>query len=137
MNVNEERNSLEEKGELYEQITRLCLSLPEASERTSHGAPTFFIRDKLSFVQYHNNHHGDGKVALWCAAPAGIQQVLIDTKPEQYFVPAYVGHLGWVGIRLDQQVPWREIEGTILDAYVSRAPKALKEQVLQEYAKPH
>ncbi|MFS0728016.1 MmcQ/YjbR family DNA-binding protein [Paenibacillus sp. 1P07SE] len=123
--------------DLYEQINRLCLSLPEASERTSHGAPTFFIKDKLSFAQYHINHHGDGKIALWCAAPAGIQQVLVDANPGQYFVPAYVGHLGWIGIRLDKPVRWREIEGVILDAYVTRAPKTLKDRVLEQYAKPH
>lgn len=122
---------------LFERVNRLCLSLPAASERTSHGAPTFFIRDKHSFAQLHVNHHGDARTALWCAAPAGIQQVLVESNPEQYFVPAYVGRLGWIGVRLDRPIRWREIEGVVLDAYVTRAPKALQQQVLEQFAKPH
>ena len=102
-----------------------CLSLPETSERPSHGAPTFFIRQKRAFVTFHDNHHGDGRVALWCAAPEGAQAGLVDAAPERYFVPPYVGSRGWVGVRLDRDVPWDDIAGVIEDAYVARAPKAL------------
>jgi hypothetical protein len=102
-----------------------CLSLPETSERLSHGAPTFFIRQKRAFVTFHENHHGDGRVALWCAAPEGVQAGLVDAAPERYFVPPYVGSRGWIGVRLDRDVPWDEIAGVIEDAYVARAPKTL------------
>src|SRR5712691_1056292 len=47
-------------------IRKICLALPETSERPSHGAPTFFIRGKRAFVTYHDNHHGDGRLAIWC-----------------------------------------------------------------------
>lgn len=106
-----------------------CLSLPETSERPSHGAPTFFVRQKRAFVTFHENHHGDGRVALWCAAPEGAQAGLVDAEPERYFVPPYVGSRGWVGVRLDRDVPWDEIAGVIEDAYAARAPKALVEAV--------
>jgi hypothetical protein len=110
---------------LFERIRELCLSLPGTSERTSHGAPTFFIQDKKSFVQYHQNHHGDGKIALWCAAPSGVQMMLVESQPTIYYIPAYVGHLGWVGIRLDRDAAWEEIASVIGDAYLTRAPKKL------------
>jgi len=106
-------------------VRRRCLALPETSERPSHGAPTFFVREKRSFVTFHDDHHGDGRLAIWCAAPPGAQQMLVEGDPERYFVPAYVGHLGWIGLRLDRGAPEREIAGAIEEAYATRAPKAL------------
>jgi hypothetical protein len=110
---------------LFERIRDLCLSLPGTSERTSHGAPTFFIQDKKSFVQYHLDHHGDGKIALWCAAPSGVQMMLVESRPTIYYIPAYVGHLGWIGVRLDRDASWEEIASVIGDAYLAKAPKKL------------
>jgi hypothetical protein len=108
---------------LFERIRECCLSFPGTSERFSHGAPTFFIDEKKSFVQYHVNHHGDGKIGLWCAAPAGMQSMLVESEPEIYYVPAYVGHLGWIGLRLDRNAEWEEIAGMISEAYLTRAPR--------------
>jgi hypothetical protein len=68
-----------------------------------------------------NNHHGDGRFALWCAAPDGLQQALVDGDPERFFVPPYVGPRGWVGVRLDRGLPWDEVEGILEDAYAVRA----------------
>jgi hypothetical protein len=110
---------------LFVQIRELCLSFPGTSERTSHGAPTFFIQEKKQFVQYHINHHGDGKIALWYAAPSGVQMLLVESQPDHYYIPAYVGHLGWIGIRLDRAASWEEIASVIGDAYLARAPKKL------------
>jgi hypothetical protein len=117
------------ENELFEQIQALCLSFPGTSERMSHGAPTFFIQEKKSFVQYHMNHHGDGKIALWCAAPSGVQMMLVESQPHIYYVPAYVGHLGWIGLRLDRDAEWNEIASIISDAYLIRAPKKLSDIV--------
>ena len=106
-------------------VRRICLALPETSERLSHGAPTFFIRAKTSFVAYRDNHHEDGRLALWCAAPEGMQRGLVRANPERFFVPPYVGFCGWIGVRLDRDLPWDEIERVIRDAYVAVAPKSL------------
>ncbi len=106
-------------------VRELCLALPETSERPSHGAPTFFIREKRSFVTFHDDHHGDGRLAIWCAAPPGAQAMLVGAAPDTYFVPAYVGHLGWLGMRLDRDAPWDEVAGVIEDAWLTRAPKRL------------
>jgi len=106
-------------------VRELCLALPETEERLSHGAPAFFVRGKRTFVMYLDDHHGDGRLALWCAAPDGLQRGLVEAAPERYFVPPYVGHRGWIGVRLDRDLPWEEIAGAIEDAYVTVAPKAL------------
>ncbi|KIL37872.1 phosphoribosylglycinamide formyltransferase [Gordoniibacillus kamchatkensis] len=114
---------LHDSGGYLPRIREFCLSLPATSERLSHGAPTFFIEEKRSFAAYRNNHHGDGKVALWCAAPPGAQSTLVASAPDWYYIPAYVGHLGWVGLRLDRDAGWDEIAGAIESAYLARAPK--------------
>ena len=82
-----------------ERVRRLCLALPETSERLSHGEPTFFVRKKV-FVMFSNNHHGDGHIAVHVPAPPGMQAALIERDPATFYRPPYVGVRGWVGIEL-------------------------------------
>ncbi len=103
------------------------MRLPETNERPSHGAPTFFVRDKRAFLMVLNDHHGDGRFAIWCAAPAGIQSLLVEADPERCFVPPYVGHRGWLGFRLDRGFERDELEGLVEDAYAEVAPARLVE----------
>jgi hypothetical protein len=110
-------------------VRELCLSLPATSERLSHGAPSFFISRSRMFVTYHDNHHGDGRLALWCAAPPGAQRDHLVRNPDAYFVPAYVGHQGWVGVRLDRDLEWDEVAAAIEDAWLTRAGPRLVARV--------
>jgi len=112
-----------------ERVRAICLALPEATERLSHGSPSFFIAGKKTFVMYHDNHHGDGILGLWCAAPPGVQEELVDTEPDRFYRPAYVGHRGWIGVRLDRKVDWKEIEQILIDAYTCVAPPKLAAQL--------
>jgi len=108
-----------------ERIREICLALPETSERLSHGAPTFFVRGKRAFVMVLTDHHGDGRFAIWCAAPDGLQSMLVEADPERFFVPPYVGHRGWLGVRLDRLLDWAELTGIVEDAYAEVAPPSL------------
>ena len=104
----------------------ICLALPEVTERPSHSVPTFFVRDKKSFVQlWADGHHGDTFPHLWCAAPPGAQEELVEQEPERFFRPPYVGHRGWLGVRLDRGVDWSEVAEICRDAYRVVAPKTL------------
>lgn len=107
-----------------ETLRRLCLDCPETTERLSHGEPTWFVRDKKTFVTYADHHHDD-RLAFWCAAPAGAQQTLVGSDPDRFFVPPYVGHRGWLGVYLDVPVDWDEIAELVADAYRVVAPKRL------------
>jgi hypothetical protein len=107
-----------------ERLRQLCLALPETTERLSHGEPTWFVRDKKTFVMYADHHHDD-RLAFWCAAPAGLQDALVTSDPERFFVPPYVGHRGWLGVWLDVPVDWEEIAGLVTDAYRVIAPSRL------------
>jgi hypothetical protein len=102
-----------------------CLSLPAVTERLSHGAPTFFVNGKKTFLMFHDDHHGDGRLAIWCAAPPGVQAELVDQEPDRFFVPPYVGHRGWVGLRLDVGPDWQELTQIAEDAYRCVAPRKL------------
>lgn len=99
------------------EVRKICLALPNVTERLSHGAPTFFIGGRRTFVMFHDDHHGDGRLAIWCAAPDGMQHALVSGDPERYFVPPYVGHRGWIGVRLDRGLPFDDVAGAIEEAY--------------------
>jgi hypothetical protein len=119
--------SAKERERTLAHLRKLCLELPEVEERPSHGAPAFFVRGKRPFVMVLQDHHGDGRFAIWCAAGEGVQQMLVDGNPEQYFVPPYVGHRGWLGVRLDRGLEWDEIAGIVEDAFAEIAPATLVE----------
>ena len=116
-----------ERERALARIRQLCLALPETSERLSHGSPTFFVRGKRSFVMVLTNHHGDGRFAIWCAAPEGAQALLVGADPERCFVPPYVGRRGWLGLRLDRGLDWDGLAGIAEDAYAEVAPARLVE----------
>ena len=116
-----------ERERTLKRIREICLSFPETSERLSHGAPTFFVRGKKAFLMVLTDHHGDGRFAIWCAAADGMQKMLVDADPERFFVPPYVGHRGWLGVRLDRALDWDELAGIAEDAYAEVAPTKLVE----------
>lgn len=107
-----------------ESLRQLCLRLPETTERISHGEPTWFVRDRNTFVTYADRHHDD-RLGFWCAAPPGAQEALVRADPLRYFRPPYVGHRGWLGVYLDVPVDWTELAELVEDAYRVVAPKRL------------
>jgi hypothetical protein len=109
-----------------ERLRTLCLGLPEVTERLSHGAPTWFVRDKSTFATlWEHGHHDNDFAHLWCAAPPGVQGNLVATRPDRFFRPPYVGGRGWLGVRLDGDVDWDEIADLCEDAYRVIAPQRL------------
>ncbi len=118
-------------------IRQVCLALPGTNERLSHGAPTFFVRDKKTFVMFMDNHHGDGRLAIWCQAPHGMQGALVEREPERFFVPPYVGHRGWVGVRLERGVDWDQVAEMIEDAYRMVAPRRYVSVPVSREEMPH
>jgi predicted DNA-binding protein (MmcQ/YjbR family) len=97
-------------------VRDICLGLPDTEEKIAWGEPTFRVRGRL-FVMFTNNHHGDGRIAIWAAAPPGAQQDLVEANPKHFFVPPYVGVGGWVGIRLDTKLAKGAVAALIEQAY--------------------
>lgn len=110
-------------------VRRICLALPEVSERLSHGAPSFFVRGKKTLAMFADDHHADGILGLWCPAWPGVQAEMIEAEPERFYRPPYVGPSGWLGIRLDRDVDWDEVAAILADSYRKVAPKTLARQL--------
>ena len=110
-----------------ERVRRICSALPETTERLSHGEPTFFVNKKV-FVMFADNHHNDGRIAVWVPVPAGFQAGLIETDPGTFFKPPYVGIRGWIGIELDR-ISDKDLTFHIQMAWELIAPKRLLFQV--------
>ena len=106
-----------------ERVRRICLTLPETTERPSHGEPTFFVRGKV-FVMFADNHHNDGHIAVWIPVPSGFQSAFIEADPKTYFKPPYVGVRGWVGIEL-ARISEKDLTFHIQTAWELIAPKRL------------
>jgi len=101
-----------------------CLSLDGVTEKLSHGTPAFFARGTASrsgpcFVSCVDDHHGDQIVGLWVAAPPGAQEAAVASDPETFFRPPYVGHRGWLGVRLDRSLPADELVELLDEAHAT------------------
>jgi hypothetical protein len=112
-----------------DRLRQICAALPEVSERVSHGAVTFFVRSKRTLCYLTDDHHGDGRLAVVCAAPPGVQEDLIESEPVRFFRPPYVGHRGWSGLRIDIDPDWEEIAVVIEEAFRCVAPVTLVRQL--------
>ena len=109
-------------------VRKICLALPEATEKEAWGAPTFRVRDKL-FCHFHDNHHGDGRIAIWCKMTHDDQDLLVRSQPSVFFVPPYVGPSGWVGMLLHRP-DWNLAKEILTQGYRMNASK--KQIVLLE-----
>lgn len=110
-------------------IRRICLALPDATEKIAWGSPTFRVRDRI-FVMFVNDHHGDGRLAIWCNADRDAQVAIVEADPRRFFVPPYVGPRGWIGIRLDRRPNWAVVAALIEEGHrrvvPSRRPAATR-----------
>jgi hypothetical protein len=108
---------------LIERVRKICMALPEATEKISHGEPTWFA-GKV-FAMFDDHHHDSPHVSLWLPAPFGAQETLVGADPKRFFRPPYVGHKGWVGVVLDTGPDWDMVADLVEDAYRQVAPPRL------------
>lgn len=105
-------------------LRKLCMALPEAREKLSHGEPTWFAGAGKVFAMLDDHHHGAPHLSVWIPAPEGAQQVLIANDPERFWRPPYLGHRGWVAVVLDRKPDWDLVAGLIDQAYrIVAAPR--------------
>ena len=102
----------------------LCLALPDTTERLSHGEASWFVGAR-QFVTSADRHHDDRRAA-WLAAPLGMQGTLVESAPDRFFRPPYVGHRGWIGVYLDVPVDWNELASLVRDAWMTVATPTIR-----------
>jgi hypothetical protein len=110
-------------------LRRICMALPEANERVSHGEPTWFAGKGRSFATLDNHHHGAEHLSVWLPQPIGAQEALIAAEPRRFFRPPYVGPSGWVGVVHDDRPDWGLVAQLVRDAYVHVATRKLLAQL--------
>lgn len=113
------------KDRRLDRLTEICLALPEAVRQDHDRHATFLVRDK-KFAYYLVDHHGDGVVGVCCRAAPGLNGALIASDPARFYMPAYVGPRGWVGLRLDlDEIDWAEVSELVTESYRLAAPRRL------------
>jgi predicted DNA-binding protein (MmcQ/YjbR family) len=101
---------------IIKKLDKICLALPDATEQIAWGEPTWRVRGKI-FAQLDDHHHGAAHVSVWLPAPDGAQQALIDSDPERFFRPPYVGHRGWIAVVLDTDPDWGMVASLVEQAH--------------------
>jgi predicted DNA-binding protein (MmcQ/YjbR family) len=107
------RSKAEERA--VQRLRRICLALPGVTEKIAWGELTWRV-GKI-FAQMDTHHHGAEHVAVWLPARPGVQESLIEEYPEYCFRPPYVGHKGWIGVRIDRDPDWNVVAGLVREAY--------------------
>jgi len=114
---------------LAERLRKICLALPEANERVSHGEPTWFAGKGKVFAMLDNHHHGAEHLSVWLPMPRGVQESLIAAEPERFFKPPYVGPRGWVGVVLDTKPDWKRVTQLVREAFAFVATAKLRSRL--------
>jgi hypothetical protein len=106
-------------------LTRICLALPE-TKREEKGSHCAFLAGKKTFAYYLNHHHGDHIISVCCKVLPGENTFLIESDPVRFYLPAYIGPRGWIGLRMDlPKLNLSEVKELILGSYLQLAPKRL------------
>jgi hypothetical protein len=116
-----------------DRVRKICLALPETSERPSHGEPAWFVASGAKpggsatklFATWEDHHHGDPIVGLWVKGAPGAQEILVANEPQRYYRPKYVGHQGWIGVLMEGDIDWETAADLIRESYRMTAPKRL------------
>ena len=105
---------------VLDRLRKICLSFPGAYEKVAWSAPTFRVGER-QFAMFADDHHGVGFAGAWFKAPEGLQEELVASDPERFYVPPYVGPSGWVGVKTDAKTDWTLLAGLLGEAYALAA----------------
>lgn len=119
--------ALDKQGRQIARLRKLSMALPGVNEKLAWGTPCFYAGKKI-FAMFSDDHHGDGRLAVWLKAPPGIQELLLETSAEQVFKPPYVGPFGWIGLHL-KLMDDATLKHHVLEAWRLAANKTLLKQL--------
>jgi len=113
------------------QVREICLGLPGADEKISHGRPNFFT--KKTFTIYgavvKGDHHSGRYDQAIIVLPDPDELVALK-QDERFFTPAYYGPSGWIGVDLSgDDIDWDEVAELIQDSFRNTALKRLVKEL--------
>jgi hypothetical protein len=116
-------------------LSKICLALPDSTREDCGSHASFLIRKK-TFVYFLDNHHADGIVSVSCKVLKDDNTMLVNDQPKRFYLPAYIGHRGWVALRLDVgKVDWEEVTELVVGSYCLTAPKRLVAEVMKWHSR--
>ena len=108
-------------------LRQLCLALPEAAEKDAHGHPSFYT--KKVFAIFGAVVKGDHYSDRWAQSVLVLPDLLTREaalSDERFFVPAYYGPYGWIGLDFRAaEVDWDEVGDLVEQSYRNTAPARL------------
>ncbi len=108
-------------------LRRICLALPEASEKESHGHPNFYT--KKVFAVFGGVVKGDHSSDRWSQSVLVLPNLLTREaalSDDRFFVPGYYGPYGWIGLDFRAaEVDWDEVADLVDESYRNTAPVRL------------
>jgi hypothetical protein len=122
----------------WDDVRRIALALPETTERSSRGLPSWRVRDK--FFVWDRPLRKSDLGALGDDAPAGeilgawvehlvAKEAMLADESGVYFTTPHFDGYAIVLVQLDE-ISAEDLEEVIVEAWLARAPKRLA----QEYA---
>lgn len=105
------------------QVRQICLALPGAAEKISHGRPAFFTRKVFAYyggsTRIDGAWHAHDTSILIVPGPEDAEALAQD---ERCWVPAYLGAHGWLGLDLTGPIDWAEVAELVEVSYRQTAP---------------
>lgn len=112
----------DDEDPILQRVREIALAFPDATEVVAHGRPTF--RCGKMFGNYGGSVKGSRVRHDQCLLfiPDESERVALQ-QDSRFFLPAYLGAYGWLGLLLGAKSDWIEV-GELLDAsYRQVAPK--------------
>ena len=111
-------------GRASDHVRELALALPGVTEGEHGGVPCFVLTGGQVLCVVHDPAP-DGRSSLWCPAPPGVPDEMVDAEPGRFFHPSTppdAATAGWLGVRLDgtdhHTVDWDEIAAILDEAWL-------------------
>jgi hypothetical protein len=117
-------------GRRKRRLAALCEAYPETTATSPYENEHLSLEVAgKRFGYYLQQHFGDdGRSGAVLKAGPGVQEALVEQDPVRFWVPAFVGRHGWIGIRFDLDDPdWDEVAEFVDDAWRLTVPKRLRD----------
>jgi hypothetical protein len=128
----------------WDDVRRIALALPQTSERLSHGLPSWRVRDKgfvwerplrAADLRALGEHAPDGPILGARVEHLGAKEALLADDPGVFFTTPHFDGYPAVLVRLDV-IAIDELEELIVEAWLSRAPKAAAAEYVETHLGP-
>jgi hypothetical protein len=105
------------------EVRKLCLRLPETTQASAFGMPVWRAGKKtFAWLAARKDHIS---ILIW----VGVERQSLFTADDRFSIPAYMGHNGWIALKLGAKPNWREVDALLIDSYRHFALKRMLDRL--------